>query len=400
VSITGLALLGTCLCAHAQEWTERAVLDVFDSQSPVLREARAAAAAIAEEVRGRTLWPNPEAIYSRETVGFTEFFQAEQRLPVSGRMSFARRAMEPARAAVEAQGAARAWDMRASLRASFYRALAEQERAEVVQASIRQMEDILELLRVREREGEGSRYDRMRVDQEAAALRADLAMTAANARGERAVLLSYLPVRTEIAAVRGSLAALPVALTQPELIQQAFGNRAELRAEDSRLAQFTFERQAANRLRIPEPMVTAGWKRTGLLNNRTGDGAVIGVSVPLPLFSKGRTEVARLSAEQERARARRDLIEQQVAAAVAGAYDVHRMRLDALRAFEEASAEPGEQLLETARVGYEEGELGILELLDAYRLQRQTQMRRLDLQAAVKQAEIELSRGAGFEVTQ
>jgi hypothetical protein len=39
-------------------------------------------------------------------------------------------------------------------------------------------------------------------------------------------------------------------------------------------------------------------------------------------------------------------------------------------------------------------------LLDAYRLKRQTALRRLELQLALKESEIELSRAAGIEVTQ
>ena len=91
---------------------------------------------------------------------------------------------------------------------------------------------------------------------------------------------------------------------------------------------------------------------------------------------------------------------QQVAAAVGGAYDVYMARLDALRIFESETGAIGAELLQTARVGYEEGEVGILQVLDALRLDRQTALRRLELEASVKDIEIELSRAAGFEVTQ
>ena len=78
---------------HAQDWTEQRVLDLFSQQSPMRRESRAAAAAAVETVRGRTLWPNPVAGYSRETVGFSEFVTAEQQLPLSGRIAIEKRAM-------------------------------------------------------------------------------------------------------------------------------------------------------------------------------------------------------------------------------------------------------------------------------------------------------------------
>jgi cobalt-zinc-cadmium efflux system outer membrane protein len=147
-------------------------------------------------------------------------------------------------------------------------------------------------------------------------------------------------------------------------------------------------------------MLTAGIKRTQVFNTQTDTGAVIGLSLPLPVFNKGQTEVARYTAERARSEARRDLLAQQIAAAVAGAYDVHAARMDALNAFDRETRDASEELLRTARVGYEEGELGILQLLDAYRIERQTALRRIELQSAVKEIEIELSRNAGFEVTQ
>ena len=64
---------------------------------PSAGEAQSATAAAVEAIRGKTLWPNPIAAYSRETVGFTEFAQIEQQLPISRRLGFERQAMEPAR---------------------------------------------------------------------------------------------------------------------------------------------------------------------------------------------------------------------------------------------------------------------------------------------------------------
>jgi cobalt-zinc-cadmium efflux system outer membrane protein len=110
--------------------------------------------------------------------------------------------------------------------------------------------------------------------------------------------------------------------------------------------------------------------------------------------------VARLTAEQLQGQARRDLLTQQITAAVGGAYDVYAARLDALASFDRETRDVGQELLRTARVGYEEGELGILQILDAYRINRQTALRRLELQSSVKEIEIELSRNAGYEVTQ
>ena len=397
--LAGIALLTACPCAHAQDWTEQAVLALFEQQSPIKREMRATVAAAVEALRGRTLWPNPIAAYSRETVGFTEFFQAEQQLPISGRLNLARKAMDPARESAEAEGAARVWEVRSGLRAAFFRSLAAQQQENLIQSSLGEIQDVIELLRKREQEGEGSRYDRIRVERETADLRADIALARARARGERTFLLSYLPPATVVTRVLGDLAPRLIPESAAMVVQQALRSRADIRAESARLLQLGLEQQAADRMKIPEPMITAGIKRTQQFANQNATGVVIGISIPLPIFNKGQTEVARFSAEQDRVKARRDLLTQQITAVVAGAYEVYSARLSALEVFERETGDAGAELLRVTRIGYQEGELGILPLLDAYRLKRQTALRLLELQLAVKESEVELSRAAGFEVS-
>ena len=60
-------------------------------------------------------------------------------------------------------------------------------------------------------------------------------------------------------------------------------------------------------------------------------------------------------------------------------------------------AESGPELVKIAAVAYQEGEIGILQLLDAYRVQRLAQLRLIEIQAAVKEAQIEVERAVGEE---
>jgi outer membrane protein TolC len=76
-------------------------------------------------------------------------------------------------------------------------------------------------------------------------------------------------------------------LDAARLIQRALAAREDYRAEQRRLEQFRLEQQAAERLRIPEPVVTAGLKRADVGQNRIANGAAVSVSVPLPLFNRG-----------------------------------------------------------------------------------------------------------------
>src|SRR2546423_4678960 len=82
------ALAGLC---QAQEWTVAGVVQKF-LESPQAREARARVAVAEAETRGRVLYANPSVNYSREGAGLTEFFQAEQTLPIIGRLKLLRQA--------------------------------------------------------------------------------------------------------------------------------------------------------------------------------------------------------------------------------------------------------------------------------------------------------------------
>ena len=56
------------------------------------------------------------------------------------------------------------------------------------------------------------------------------------------------------------------------------------------------------------------------------------------------------------------------------------------------------QIEHIAQVSYDAGERGILELLDAYRIGASARVRQATLDAAVRQAEIELEFATGWEI--
>ena len=73
---------------------------------------------------------------------------------------------------------------------------------------------------------------------------------------------------------------------------------------------------------------------------------------------------------------------------------LRRAQMDAYRRSVADTAEP---LVATARVGYEEGELGILELLDATRQAVDARLRSLEASALARRAAIDLDRAIGRE---
>jgi cobalt-zinc-cadmium efflux system outer membrane protein len=128
-------------------------------------------------------------------------------------------------------------------------------------------------------------------------------------------------------------------------------------------------------------------------------GFVVSVTVPLPSFNRGRAEAALAQAAFERTQANHSALEQQIAAEVKGAYDVTLLRRRLAQEYQQGVGEKVVELTGIARAAYEEGEQRILEVLDAYRVTLASQLRALELVAEAKQAEIELDRAVGKEVS-
>ena len=262
-----------------------------------------------------------------------------------------------------------------------------------------QIERLAVILRQREREGEGSRYDRLRAEREIAELRTDVIAASVGIAAARSRIGRFLPEDTRILTVRGTL-AVPAAPPEMAVLRtRALETRADYRAEQKTVDRFRLEEAAARRLRIPEPVVSGGVKRADTASNVTRTGVVFGVSIPLLVFNDGRYEVARYQAEQAQAQARAAVIARQIQSEVQGAYDVLATRRQALAAYQATLGAEGAELTRITRIAYDEGEVGILELLDSLRVTRLANLRVLELQAGIREAQIELERVLGFELS-
>lgn len=398
-----IVIPAVCWCVswgqEQREWSEQQVVERFLTLSPQAQELRARVALADAEAKTRTVHPNPSVSYSREGAGYNEFFEASQTLPLNGRMRYLREAGSAAVSVADANREGVLWSLRSELRVAFYQMLAAQERVRLISASAGDVDQLIRILRQREDEGEGSRYDRIRAEREVAELRTDVVAANALVATARGKISGFLPDGTQVQSVQGSLL---VFITPPDvetLRARAIELRADYRTELKALGRFKLEEEAARRLRIPDPLVSGGVKRADVMPGVSRTGVVFSLTVPLPVFNSGRYEVARYQAEQEQVMARAALLVRQIRAEIQRAYDVLTIRREALAAYQRELESSGVELTRITRVAYEEGEVGILELLDSLRVNRLASLRLLDLQEGVREAFIELERVLGAELT-
>lgn len=380
--------------------TEAQALQRLSAYDPRLRAAGARVDQVRAAQAVRVVRANPTFTFSRESVGdlHDEFFLGRQEFDLSGRLGYLRAAGRFAVEAAEADARHQVVQLQSAVRDAFTVLVLAQERETVIAAGLSELARLLEILRTREREGEGSRYDRMRGQRAWADLDADLA-TASAARAEAQGRLAALfgDATGNPLAAEGHIEPAPPAPDRAALVERALAIRADLQALTIAASQFRAERAAADRLRIPTPTVVGGLKRSGA-DQQVRSGYVFSLDVSVPLFNRGQSAVAGAQAQFTGADAQAVMLRQQIQAEVRVAhavFDIHRQKAERYRA---STSETANDLLAVARLGYEEGELGILELLDALRQSLDGRVRGLEMLAAARRAAIELDRVVGLEI--
>lgn len=388
-----LALVG-----QAQALTEREALELLRA-SPYSRQLRAEAEIARVGAERQKTYPNPAVSATLEGAGRTDFLMFEQAIPMNGRRSLLyEAAASGARAAVSSADHTLR-QVEAALRLSFYRLVYLQIRGQMAREHITELEELLRILREREAAGEGSKFDRLQGEREIVEHETDLARIQVMMGEARSELARYLgdAVSPEGLEADGTLSPGFDLPPLREALAAGLGARGDYRVEAERLEQLRLEGEAAQRLRIPNPIVSGGIKRADV-GGQFVTGPVVGVSVDLPIFRKGRVERAVAAAKTIRTQERQSALERQILAEVRSSHETLRLNRQMARDYRSQSEQRVQELAEIAEVAYREGELGILDLLETRRVAHRARLQQLELDATAKLAEVEFDRSVAKEL--
>jgi cobalt-zinc-cadmium efflux system outer membrane protein len=98
----------------------------------------------------------------------------------------------------------------------------------------------------------------------------------------------------------------------------------------------------------------------------------VSLSIPIPLWYQRRGEIARAFAEKTRAEAEIYKIRVELSRAITEEYQNYLIALDQIDVFEKGLLKQAEEALRIADLSYRLGESGLLEFLDAQRVNRST----------------------------
>ncbi len=383
----------------ASPYTEDAVVRRAVRRAP-LSDAIEGDVAIAEG-RGRvaSAYPNPQLSYMREqtfgTFGTGEdYLSLAQTIDLGNRRGLHGEAGAARAQAARSEGDAARLSVAAEARLRFYEVLYRQDRVAALEGWIARIADALAIVTRREQRGDAATYDRRRLERERAVASGRLEMDRGALERAQARLAALLGPGVTAPAVTGTLlpdsepAALPA-------LRASSSSRPDFRALDLRIDAAALDSTAASRWWAPDLRLEGGWKGVDLGRQGRTDGFLLGLSLSLPLWDQS-SGLARIAEGEARAaRGRRALLESELDGELGGARaEAVRLRRAATEFRTEASAASGD-LVRIATAGYEGGELGLLELLDAYRGAADDALTALDMAHAARRARIELDRTTG-----
>lgn len=375
----------------------RAVLTLARENSPRLALDRQDIVVAHAERRMAGAYPNPIVSYSqsRQPGELTNFssnkaqeWSIELPLLIAGqrgaRVEAAERGLDAARARVTLSANA----LGAEVGTAHVALLAAQQRHTLLTTGLEELQRLRTIVAGRHASGMASTYDLLRVDVELTAWRKqlnDAQSERADRQGQLATLLGFPGWRPH---AEGELRPLPVPTDVPP-----FQNSPLIQAARSEEAVAQAASEVARRERFPAVSLTTGRFWT---NAPYGHTNALGVSIEVPLLDNRGGAEDKARAEATSASLRRQLAEAAVQADLARYEEQVRQRRSALDQYQREVGERLPQLRQMAEDAYRLGRSPVLELLDATRSRYELQLSRIDLTAALMEAQLRLqaTRGA------
>lgn len=253
---------------------------------------------------------------------------------------------------------------------------------------------LIEIMRRRVAEGYAAESDLLRFEAESARMDIDTARAGLELGRSLGALTFVIGAAAPL--VSGQLVE-PPAIAAPEpsaaAVAGAIARHPEVNAAAMRLARARQLEALERARRLPDPVVSAGYKRTDGF-----DTAVAGLTLTIPLFDRNGSAAAKAAGEALAAQTERDAVtrrlESEATTLIATA---QALSLRAARSERELLT-PADGVRNAARAAFREGTADVLKLIDAERVYGDVQRAAIELRLEALAATLEARLAVGLEI--
>ena len=282
-----------------------------------------------------------------------------------------------------------------ALRDAFVRVLQGKAVVEVAEENLQQYDKVLSVNRDRQKAGDIAKVDLTRVELQRASFQSDLLNAKLNLRTAKIQLLALLNDRRSIDQfdVNGPFAFKPVMASLDEIRIMALTGRPDLRSAATAIDKAKSDNRLAWANGSTDPTLGIDYTRAGP-NNTIG----VSVAIPLRVFDRNQGEKARTAIEVRKVELNRTNLVSNVYRDVDAAYENVKSAVGLLQPYRDQYLKQSEEVRDTVSFAYQKGGASLLDLLDAQKSYRDTQLNYRNLIAAYLSAVNQLSLAVGQEV--
>ncbi len=378
--------------------------------SPDILAAREAVAAARGRERQASAVGNPTVSYTREQTGSgsransQDVLELEQPLEIGGARGVRTQAARFRREAADARVNVAESQVAYEVAVAFANAVAAERRATLASLIADLFTEAERVSSQRLATGDVSGYTARRIRLERnryAVLRAEAMLESRAAMLALATLLppnidKSRPLELNLPAIR----ALMAARIADSAASVALESRADIAALTLEGRAAAADASLARRERTPVPVFAAGGKRESVGDAPAQNGFVAGVRLPLPLWDRRAGNVEAFDAEARGRTAEVTSLRRKASREIAEAADALRTAEQQLGAMTPQITEDAAATLRAAQAAYAEGEISLLEWLDATRAYHEVEAGFVNLRSQYVIRAAALMRAAGTMLTQ
>jgi cobalt-zinc-cadmium efflux system outer membrane protein len=298
------------------------------------------------------------------------------------------------------------------VREAFTSALLAKANVNLARENLSSFQKVIDLNRLRLEKGAMSGADFLKIELQMLPFQTDLEDATLALRTAKASLRSLLgsSALADEFEVEGELSAGPFEKGLQELEQLALAHRPDLKSSETGREKAAADVRLAKANRYPDPTIGVSYLHTGneiggpswfepfYPKGETSNAMGLGISVPLPLFNRNQGEIARTQAEQRKADFVAQATRNQVLQDVETAYASLHSSRSRVSLYEQIYLSRVKDSRDAAEFAFQRGATSLLDLLDAERTYRATQLAYRQELAAYMTHLAELESAVGVEM--